>query len=81
MKEIRKIEFSIEDRKKILSLYESKKLSISKIAKIFDVSNSTIHRILKKENYSPRTNRKQALQYTFDEKYFDDIDSEKKLIG
>ena len=78
MKEIKKIEFSVEDKNRILDLYSNEKLSISKIAKIFSVSDSTIHRVLIEKKYSPRTNREQALKYIFNEQYFDIIDTENK---
>lgn len=78
MRKIKKKLFTEEDKSNILNLYNKERFSIHKIGEVYNVSDSTIQKILKSLGYSPRTNREQALKYSFNEKYFDTIDSENK---
>lgn len=67
-----------EDRLKMLKMYNEERTSIKKIAEHFNVAISTVHRILNQLNYTPRNNREQALKYSFNEDYFENIDNEHK---
>lgn len=62
----------------MLKMYNEDKMSLQKIANATGYGVATVHRVLKEMNYTPRSNREQALKYTFNEDYFEDIDSEHK---
>ena len=75
---MRGIKTSDENKIKMLKMYNEDKMSLEKIAKYFDVAISTVHRILNQLNYTPRSNREQALKYSFNEDYFENINNEHK---
>lgn len=73
-----KKEFNQKEKEEMLKMYNEDKMSLQKIADKKGICISVVHRVLKELNYIPRTNREQALKYTFDENYFENIDSEHK---
>ena len=72
-----KIDFSPEHIENILNLYTIQNISISKIAKLYQVNDSVISRVLKENNIQIRTNNFYK-QKRFDETFFDVIDTEEK---
>ncbi|MGM9543982.1 MAG: LAGLIDADG family homing endonuclease [Romboutsia timonensis] len=74
----KKVIISIEKQNKMLKMYNDEKKSIKTISKEMGYSVSIVYRQLKELNYVPRTNREQALKYSFNENYFQNIDSEHK---
>lgn len=69
---------TIEEKNKMLKMYEKEKKSIATISKELNHSISAVNKSLKELNYTPRNNREQALKYFFNENYFKTIDCEHK---
>ena len=56
---------TIEEKNKMLEMYEKEKKSIATISKELNRSISAVNKSLKELNYTPRNNREQALKYFF----------------
>ncbi len=66
------------DKNEIIDLYINKNLSCIKIAKIYGCNPSTIRVYLKKLEIPRRTLSEAAKEFTFDEDFFEKIDTEEK---
>lgn len=62
----------------IKDLYLNKKKSIKYIANDMEVSEKFISKIMEDNNIPKRNNREQALKYSCDENFFEEIDTEEK---
>lgn len=72
-----KIQFSSEQISDIIYLYTIEKLSVYKISKRYDVSDSTIARVLRENDIEIRNNNFYKAKH-YNEMFFDTIDSEEK---
>ena len=66
-----------EDRQKVLELYNSGK-NTPEIAKLFNISDSTVSHILKENNVKARSNSISSRKHLYNERFFDDINTEAK---
>lgn len=72
-----RIQFSLQQIEDIIRLYTSENMSITKIANLYNVNDSTIKRRLKENNISIKNNNFYKKK-NFNENFFDDINTEAK---
>ena len=75
--------FTQEETNEIIRLYQEEEMGLVPIAKLFNVSQKPIERLLKENNIEIRSNTFKSRKYNVNENYFDVIDSPNKayIIG
>lgn len=67
-----------EEKEKLIIDEYIKGCGCTTISRKYNISSTTVHNILKRNNIKSRTHRKAQMKYTFNEDYFENIDTEEK---